>query len=148
MTLLFDRRVTYLGVQQCFGVVYHELTTLRQVSEGSLNKPVLALLIHDIPQVPQRKHCWILFNHDKQSYYILLGDFKKGKTKCGLSRINNALHTSTWYNEMDNYIVIISKLVLMMSFLWPQTLVSRNLPLIFNIGLLPVYINRKLTFHH
>ena len=27
----------------------------------------------------------------KQSYYILLGDFQKGKTKRGLSRINNAL---------------------------------------------------------
>ena len=27
----------------------------------------------------------------KQSYYILLGDFQKGKTKRGLSQINNAL---------------------------------------------------------
>ena len=40
----------YLGVQQCFGVVYHELITLRRV----YNKPVLALLINDIPQ---RIHC-------------------------------------------------------------------------------------------
>ena len=28
----------------------------------------------------------------KQSYYILLSDFQKGKTKRGLSWINNALH--------------------------------------------------------
>ena len=46
----------YLGVQQCFGVVYHELTTLRRVycELPEQNKPVLALLIHDIPQ---RIHC-------------------------------------------------------------------------------------------
>ena len=35
-TILIDfdwilNKMCYLGVQQCFGVVYHELTTLRQV---------------------------------------------------------------------------------------------------------------------
>ena len=35
----------YLGVQQCFGVVYHELTTLRQVyfTRAALAARVLAL---------------------------------------------------------------------------------------------------------
>ena len=30
--------VIYLGVQQCFGVVYHEITTLRQGSFSCLSK--------------------------------------------------------------------------------------------------------------
>ena len=68
----------HLGVQQCFGVVYHELTTLRRVyllraAKTEQNKPVLALLIHEIPR---RIHCWILFNNDKQMHYILLSDFQ------------------------------------------------------------------------
>ena len=39
------------------------------------NKPVLALLIHDIPR-QIGLHCWILFNNDKTSYYILLSDLQ------------------------------------------------------------------------
>ena len=42
----------------------HELTMLRQVyfALPEQNKPVLALLIHDIPW---RIHCWIPFNNNK-----------------------------------------------------------------------------------
>ena len=49
-TLLYSTDSNYLGVQQCFVVVYHELTTLRRVKLPEQNKPVLALLIHDIPR--------------------------------------------------------------------------------------------------
>ena len=51
---------TYLGVQQCFGVVYHELTMLRRAYfvrtalAARAKQTVLALLIHDIPR---RIHC-------------------------------------------------------------------------------------------
>ena len=66
---------------------YHELTTLWRIYEQ--NKPVLALLIHDIPR---RLHCWILFNNDKTGYYILLSDFQRKQNEAWVkSRINNAL---------------------------------------------------------
>ena len=49
--------------------------------------------MHDIPR---RTHCSILFNNDKQSYYILLSDFQIRQNEAWvityqLSQINNAL---------------------------------------------------------
>ena len=74
-----------LGIQQCFGVVYDELTTLRRVYFApelpEQNKAVLALLIHDIPL----RNIFDSFSTTiKQSCYILLSDFqKKAKPSVG-----------------------------------------------------------------
>ena len=54
-----------LGVQQCFGVVYHECPT-------KIN-PSLALLIHDIPR---RIHCCNPFNNDKIKFYFYLRGYE------------------------------------------------------------------------
>ena len=57
MGIRVDSHQRDLGVQQCFGVVYHKLATLRQVhfaraaSATRAKSTVLALLIHDIPQL-------------------------------------------------------------------------------------------------
>ena len=79
MTVMSMLCVVYLVVQQCFGVVYHELTMLRQVYFAY--KPVLALLIHDNPR---RILCLILFNTDKTKFLHVIKWFpNKAKWSVG-----------------------------------------------------------------